>query len=149
MARYVALLRAVNVGETGKLPMSELKAMCCDAGFALVETYIASGNVVFESKVAPSKVNAELEDRLHAYIGKPVGVMVRSAAEMLAVLNANPFPNAEPKHAHAIFLDKPPPVDALADVSRQQDEQLRLGKKRNFRSLPRRHGPLETENPSR
>jgi uncharacterized protein DUF1697 len=46
MTRYVALLRAVNVGGTGKLPMSELWAMCCEAGFAGVETYIASGNVV-------------------------------------------------------------------------------------------------------
>jgi len=66
MTRYIALLRAVNVGGTGKLPMSELKAMCCDAGFARVETYIASGNVVFESKAAPSRVKAELEGRLQA-----------------------------------------------------------------------------------
>ena len=48
---YVALLRAVNVGGTGKLPMSELAAMCEDAGFARVRTYIASGNVVFVSEL--------------------------------------------------------------------------------------------------
>jgi uncharacterized protein (DUF1697 family) len=46
---FVALLRAVNVGGTGKLPMSELKAMCEAAGFAEVRTFIASGNVVFKS----------------------------------------------------------------------------------------------------
>jgi Protein of unknown function (DUF1697) len=55
MTRYIALLRAVNVGGTGRLPMTELKAVCCDAGFARVETYIASGNVVFESKATPIK----------------------------------------------------------------------------------------------
>src|SRR6516162_9230398 len=72
MTRYIALLRAVNVGGTGKLPMSELRAMCCDAGFARVETYIASGNVVFESKAAPSRVKAELEGRLHATLRSPL-----------------------------------------------------------------------------
>ena len=132
MTRYIALLRAVNVGGTGKLPMSELKAMCCDAGFARVETYIASGNVVFESKAAPSRVKAELEGRLQAYTGKPVGVVVRSAPEMLAVLRANPFPKAEPKYTYAFFLEDSPPSDALAHVSGQQDEQIRLSEREIF-----------------
>lgn len=46
MTRYVGLLRAVNVGGTGKLPMRDLRAMCEDCGFKDVCTYIASGNVV-------------------------------------------------------------------------------------------------------
>jgi uncharacterized protein (DUF1697 family) len=50
MAAFIALLRAVNVGGTGKLPMSELKAMCEEIGFTSVRTYIASGNVVFVSR---------------------------------------------------------------------------------------------------
>lgn len=94
--------------------MSELKAMCCDAGFARVETYIASGNVVFESEAAASRVKVELEGRLQAYVGKHVGVMVRSAPEMLAILNANPFPKAEPRYTYAIFLNEPrPPIRSL------------------------------------
>ena len=48
---HVALLRAVNVGGTGRLPMRELVAMCEDAGFADVRTYIASGNVVLRSSL--------------------------------------------------------------------------------------------------
>lgn len=132
MTRYIALVRAVNVGGTAKLPMSELKAMCRDAGFARVETYIASGNVVLESKAAPSRVKAELEARLRAYAGKSVGVVVRSAREMRAVLEANPFPDAEPKYTYAIFLDEAPPSDALAHVSGRQDEQLRLGEREIF-----------------
>ena len=132
MTKYIALLRAVNVGGTGKLPMAELKAICCDAGFARVETYIASGNVLFGSKAAPSTVKAELEGRLHAYAGKPIGVVVRSAHEMLAVLKANPFPEAEPRYTAAIFLDEPPPSDALAYVSGQQDEEMRLGEREIF-----------------
>jgi uncharacterized protein (DUF1697 family) len=132
MTRYIALLRAVNVGGTGKLPMAELEAMCCDAGFARVVTYIASGNVVFESTAAASSVKAALEGRLRAYAGKPVGVVVRSAIEMMAVLNANPFPNAEPRYSYTIFLDTPPPADALAHVTGLQDEQMRLGEREIF-----------------
>lgn len=129
MPRYVALLRAVNVGGTGKLPMTELKAMCVDEGFADVQTYIASGNVVFSSKLGAPRVKAALEQRLHAYAGKPVGVIVRSADEIAAVLKANPFPKEPPNTTVAIFLDAPPPKDALKDIKGQQDEQVRLGKR--------------------
>ncbi|HEV2681218.1 MAG TPA: DUF1697 domain-containing protein, partial [Rhodanobacter sp.] len=86
MTSYVALLRAVNVGGTGKLPMSELKAMCEAVGFADVRTYIASGNVVFTSKLAEKAVKRALERQLQEYAGKPIGVLVRTAAEMVAVL---------------------------------------------------------------
>jgi len=132
MPKYIALLRAVNVGGTGKLPMATLKAMCRDAGFTAVETYIASGNVVLESKAAPARVKAALEARLLAYAGKPVCVVLRSAAEMLAVLKANPFSDTEPKYTYAIFLDAPPPADTLARVSGQLDEQIRLGEREIF-----------------
>ena len=54
MGAFVALLRAVNVGGTGKLPMSDLKTICEELGFASVRTYIASGNVVFASPNAIS-----------------------------------------------------------------------------------------------
>ena len=132
MTRYIALLRAVNVGGTGKLPMADLRSMCSDAGFARVGTYIASGNVVFESKAAPSRVKAALEARLLAYAGKPVGVVVRTAAEMVAVLEANPFPRLERKFTYAIFLDHRPPRDALDHAVGQRDEEMRLGEKEIF-----------------
>ena len=136
MTRYVALLRAINVGGTGKLPMSDLRAICEEAGFVRVETYIASGNVLFESKAAVSKVKAELEARLLAHAGKPIGVVLRTDAEMAAVLKANPFPKAEAKHTYAIFLNEPPPSDALARVSGRQDEEMRLGKREIYVHYP-------------
>ena len=132
MTRYVALLRAVNVGGTGKLPMTTLKAMCGEAGFTRVETYIASGNVVFDSKAAPAKVRAELEARLFKHFGKPMGVVVRTAAQMAAVLAANPFPKAEPKYTYAIFLDQRPPPDALDKATGLADERMALGEREIF-----------------
>lgn len=136
MTRYIALLRAVNVGRTSKLPMADLRTLCRDSGFACVETYIASGNVVFESKAAASKVKSELEARLLEYAGKPVGVLVRTAPEMQAVLKANPFPDAEPNHTYAIFLDGRPPGDALDHVTGQNEEKMSLGDREIFVHYP-------------
>lgn len=127
MAAFVALLRAVNVGGTGKLPMSELKAMCEELGFGSVRTYIASGNVVFTSRNSETAIKSALEKRLAVYAGKPVGVAVRSAAEMAKVLANNPFPKAAPKRTVAIFLDDKPPKDALAGIRGQKDEEIKLG----------------------
>ncbi len=129
MAAFVALLRAVNVGGTGKLPMSDLKEMCEALGFAGVRTYIASGNVVFTSRKSESAVKSALEARLNAYAGKPVGVVVRSATEMHAVVTDNPFPEAPPNRTVAIFLDEPPPADTLATVRGRNDEQIGLGRR--------------------
>lgn len=129
MTTYVALLRAVNVGGTGKLPMSELRAMCESLGFAKVRTYIASGNVVFESDLTESKVKSELERSLETYAGTKVGVLVRTGAELAAVLAANPFQSAAPNRTVAIFLDAPPPTDTLAGVTGQQTEEIALGRR--------------------
>jgi len=116
--------------------MSDLKAMCLDAGFVRVETYIASGNVVFDSRVSQSRVKAELEGRLRGYAGKPISVVVRSASEMLGVLKANPFAKADPKFTYAIFLDGSPPGDALKRMTGQTDEKVRLGAREFFIHCP-------------
>ena len=132
MTRYIALLRAVNVGGTSNLQMSDLRAICREAGFARVETYIASGNVVFESRAGAGKVKSELERRLEDHAGKPIRVLVRSAREMAAILKANPFAKAEPKYTYAIFLDNPPPPDSLTHATGRQDEKIRLGRREIF-----------------
>src|SRR5947207_11220033 len=129
MTAFVALLRAVNVGGTGKLPMSELQAMCEEIGCTAVRTYIASGNVVFLSSKSEAAIKSALEKRLAAYAGKPVGVLVRSAAEMAQVAAENPFPKAAPNRVIAFFLDRAPPAGALAGTRGQADEEVRLGRR--------------------
>jgi uncharacterized protein (DUF1697 family) len=124
---YIVLLRAVNVGGTGKLPMAELKAICKAAGFTQVQTYIASGNVVLHSTLSAAKVKAALEAKLLAYAGKSVGVLVRTGPEMAAVLAKNPFPQCAPNRVVAIFLDTPPDADAIAKATGRKDEEIALG----------------------
>ena len=129
MPAYAALLRAVNVGGTGKLPMSELQSMCEAEGYAGVRTYIASGNVVFHTALGEAQVKAALERRLLAYAGKPVRVLVRTAAGLARILAANPFPDEAPNRTIAILLDDAPSPGALDTVSQQQNERLALGER--------------------
>jgi len=129
MGSFVALLRAVNVGGTGKLPMSDLRALCEELGFGAIRTFIASGNVVFTSRKSEAAIKAALEKQLATYAGKPVGVLVRSAAEMAQVLSDNPFPKAAPNRVMALFLDGAPPADTLAGLRGQRDEQIQLGRR--------------------
>jgi uncharacterized protein (DUF1697 family) len=128
MVTYVALLRAVNVGGTGKLRMADLKAIGVEAGFLHVRSLQASGNLVFQSQASPEKVKVELEGRLGVHLGKPVAVIVRTASEMAAVLKVNPFPQAAPNHTVAFFLDRPPAIDALDHAVGVKDEEMFLGR---------------------
>ncbi|MGB9115818.1 DUF1697 domain-containing protein [Bradyrhizobium sp.] len=129
MTSFVALLRAVNVGGTGKLPMSDLKDICGELGFGTVRTYIASGNVVFTSRKSEAAIKLALEMRLQACAGNPIGVLVRTAAEMAQVLADNPFPKAALNRTMAVFLDRAPPADTLTSLRGQRDEQIRLGRR--------------------
>jgi uncharacterized protein (DUF1697 family) len=127
MTDYVALLRAVNVGGTGKLPMAELKAMGEACGFAKVRTFIASGNLLFESALDEAAIKAVLEARMQAYAGKRVAVLVRTAEELAAVATADPFPDAHPSRHLVYFYDDPPPPGLIANCRDRADERLALG----------------------
>lgn len=127
MTRYVALLRAVNVGGTGKLPMDVLRAMAEAQGFTKVRTWIASGNLLFESEGNEAAVKAALEARLADFAGKPVPVLVRSEPEMAAILAANPFPDANGSRYLVYFFDTPTTVDMITAMKGRQGERIALG----------------------
>lgn len=148
MPAYIVLLRAVNVGGTGKLPMTYLKALCEELGFTSVKTYIASGNVVFLSAKSEPQVKKSLEKALESYAGKPVGVLVRTVAEMAAVSSANPFPDMPPNKTAAIFLDAPPPADAVKTVANQAGEQLSLGAREIYVYYPEGMGQSKLRIPA-
>ena len=140
MTTYIALLRAVNVGGTGKLPMSALTAMCERIGFSKVRTYIASGNVVVDSTLSERHVRRQLETELERYAGKSVGVLVRTSAEMANILANNPFPRAAPNYTVAIFLHTAPSRAVLHGITGVNEEEVRLGARRDLG--PRGHvGP--------
>lgn len=136
MPRYVVLLRAVNVGGTGKLPMADLRTLCTEAGFSEVRTYIASGNVVLSSPESSEKVQSIMEDRLLDYAGKPVGVFVRTARQMQAIASNNPFPDTPPNKTAVVFLDHPPATDARDQAVGVDQEEIRLGEREIYIYYP-------------
>jgi uncharacterized protein (DUF1697 family) len=120
----------------GKLPMGDLKRLCEKAGFRNVRTYIASGNVVAERPGAEAEAKVAVEVELRTYAGKPVGVIVRTAAEMSEVVAGNPFPDRSASRTVVIFLDHAPPADALKDVKGQTNEEARLGRREIYVHYP-------------
>jgi uncharacterized protein (DUF1697 family) len=132
----VALLRAVNVGGTGKLPMKELKAMCEEAGFDDPTTYIASGNVVFGSDDDADKVKAILELRLADYAGTKVDVFVRTGREMRDLVEINPYPDQPGNRVVTLFLDRKPPKDLDSIVTGVQEERFKAAAKEIFIHYP-------------
>lgn len=136
MTVFIALLRAVNVGGTGKLPMAELKAMCETEGFGRVQTYIASGNVVFETERSDQDVQTVIAARLEAYAGGPVGVMVRTALTLASVLADNPFATAPGNRVVAIFLSEPPSPDCLDALRGRSTEEISLGTREIYVHYP-------------
>lgn len=129
MSTWVALLHAVNVGGTGKLAMAYLRRLCDEAGFRDARTWIASGNVVFDSQLAEHDVVATLETALERQAGKPIRISLRSAGELAAVLAANPFDDGAPSRVLAIFLPAPPPADVIEAAKHRRDERISLGRR--------------------
>jgi uncharacterized protein (DUF1697 family) len=135
MPAYVALLRAVNVGGTGKLPMSDLVQMARSLGFEEPRTYIASGNLVFRSAGTEAEVRDALEARLETYAGKRVGVMIRTGEELIAILTDNPFPEKSPSRTLVYFLNDPPPA-GLDSIAGPDGEEVRSGRREIYVHYP-------------
>ena len=122
--------------------------MCETAGFKSVRTYIASGNVVFQSAKTEAHVKATLEAVLAKYAGKPVGVLVRTAAEMALVLAGNPFKQMPANRTVAFFLDTAPPSDAPQAVSNKVNEEIRLGLREIYVYYPDGQGQSKLKIPA-
>ncbi len=129
MTAFVALLRAVNVGGTGKLPMSDLKEMCEDLGFGSVRTYIASGNVVFASRKSEAAVKAAP--------GKAAGSLRRQASRRAgahrrrdgAGARRQPVSGCGAQPDRGDLPRRAPPADTLAAVRGRKDEEIGLGRR--------------------
>jgi uncharacterized protein (DUF1697 family) len=119
VSRYVSLLRGINVGPTNQVSMPELKQVYVDLGFDDVETYIRSGNVVFGSDDPPDVVRHRIESGIVERLGMSIDVVVRTHDELASVVERNPFPDADPKHLHVVFLAEPMPGELTARLAEQ------------------------------
>ncbi len=131
MAVFIALLRAINVGGTGKLPMQDLKAACEEAGLSQVSTYIASGNIVFETDKSAAAVKTLIAGLLRDRFGLTKNhTLIRTPCRLAKVIAGNPFAAAAAERPNLLmvnFLDGlPPPGAAAALAAYDGPERLRL-----------------------
>ena len=120
MPKYVAFLRAINVG--GHLvKMDQLKRLFEELGFKNVETFIASGNVIFDTKTTNVKtLEAKIEKHLHKSLGYEVTTFLRSVDDLVRISKYLPFEeddlNAEGNTLFVCFLADQPTKDATKNL---------------------------------
>ena len=127
MATYAAFLRAINVGGTGKLPMADLRELCEGLGLRRVQTYVQSGNVVFQTRKGAARVHSELEGALAERMGKPVPVLLRREEELATLIEQNPFPKAQPNRLLVYLTDATIDEAAVARCPTPGGEHLQVG----------------------
>lgn len=124
ICKWVALLRGVNVGGANKVAMAELRALAEGLGWRNVRSYIASGNLVFEAGAGDHA--AALGAAMRAEMGVDVPVLVLSAEEVIAALQACPFEGAG-NLVHVAFCWEGPEVNAsLCETLIGADERLEI-----------------------
>lgn len=110
MTRYAAFLRGVNVGGSKVIRMEDLRRAFAALGFADVATLGASGNVVFAADGRPDAVRVRIERGLAARFGAEIAAFARTAAELAALVRADPFKKAALREAtpYVVFLGAKP-----------------------------------------
>ena len=136
----IALLRGVNVGGAGRLPMAGLRALLADLGCAHPATYIQSGNAVFRSAAPADELATAIEEAIAARFGFRPPVFLRDLAAIEATLAACPFTPAKgaEKTVHFFFLDRPAPQADLAALAalKAPDEAFALTEAVFYLSAP-------------
>ena len=147
MSRCIAFLRAVNVG--GRIvKMDALRTEFEALGLARVETFIASGNVVFDSKARKlAELERKVETRLNAAFGFEIHTFIRTAAELAAIASHSAFDAAEVAAANTFvvgFLATPPDAAARRTIERfnTEDDRFRMhGRELYWLSLHKQSDP--------
>jgi uncharacterized protein (DUF1697 family) len=107
MARWIALLRGINVGGRNAVPMAALRTLCASLGWRNVETFIQSGNVVFDADGPGAVLESALEKALQEAFGFAPAAIVRAAAAWTGMLAANPFTAESEAEPNRVLLGIP------------------------------------------
>jgi uncharacterized protein (DUF1697 family) len=120
MPRFIALLRGVNVGKGNRVPMAQFKAMLEELGSSEVVTLLNSGNAAFTSTARSTAKHASaIAAALRDTLGITTPVIVKSAAELEAVIHGNPIvpPESDRSRFLVLFAPDRATLDALAPLS--------------------------------
>ena len=129
MPAYVAMLRAVNVtGHTIK--MEQLRGLCDGLGLQKVETYVQSGNIVFQAKTEnPALLSKRIAESILDSFGFETPVIVRTSKDMESVVAHNPFLNekdVDSSKLHVTFLEEAAQKSSLKTLEKLATSQDRF-----------------------
>jgi uncharacterized protein (DUF1697 family) len=132
MAKFVALLRGINVGANKRIAMADLRELLTGLGFTDVRTLLQSGNAVFATRSAkPETVARRITDAIDEQLGLDVGCLVRNGDELDAVVEENPLSEmaTDGSKFMALFLSKEPDPTLVKahDPRSLAPEEIRLG----------------------
>lgn len=134
--KYMALFRGINVGGKNVVKMNDLKQLCHDIGLNKVQTYIQSGNAVFESDIDKESLQEMIHTGFYECFGFKSGVTIRTLDEIRFLIEKLPFTAAEiiaaetadpqAEHLYVYFLDQPPEQSKINSVCKEYGGQDKL-----------------------
>ena len=118
MARYVVLLRGINIGPRNRIAMPALRDALAEAGFEDVQSYVQSGNLVLSSRTKIDSVRRKVEQVIADSFGLEIAVIVRTRADLTRIAKANPLKKVakNPKRYQVTFLDSKLPADTVKQL---------------------------------
>lgn len=120
MNRYIALLRGINVGGHKKVPMAELRKLLSQLGLGDVQTYIQSGNVIFQSDSNDLKtIEMTIHKAILDYFGFEVPVMVRTVQDLKTIFDACPFSEEKKSNSYFAILNEIPDKVLVKEASKK------------------------------
>jgi uncharacterized protein (DUF1697 family) len=153
MKKYISMLRGINVSGQKKIKMTDLKSLYESLGFDNVQTYIQSGNVIFESSILDvEKLKRNIEQNIEKTFGFSVSVIIRSNDEFESIINRNPFigqrSTEDDTKLLVTFLTDAPP-ESIANAIQQfvtKPEALEVRGKEIYLHCPNGYGKSKLSN---
>ncbi|MCC1483117.1 DUF1697 domain-containing protein [Winogradskyella immobilis] len=117
MEIYIALLRGINVGGHRKIPMADLRGLLTKMGFNNVQTYIQSGNVIFQSSKDTKTLEITIKQAIANRFGFDVPVIVKTRADIKTIFDNCPFPETKKTNSYYTLLSHQPDIDLVKIAS--------------------------------
>jgi uncharacterized protein (DUF1697 family) len=149
MNTYISMLRGINVSGQKKIRMAELKSLYESLSLTNVETYVQSGNVVFDSKEQDAiKLRDSIESQIETAFGFSVPVLIRTGDEFKRIIESHPFAGEEAVRVLVTFLYDRPENSKLEDLSHYKDkvDQFVIGEREIFLYCPGGYGKTKLSN---
>ena len=149
MTTFISMLRGINVGGQKQVRMADLKNMYESLEFGNVQTYVQSGNVVFDSQeMDVSILRQTIEAQIEAVFGFSVPVLIRTGGDFWRVIESHPFAGEEAVRVLVTFLYDRPRKSKLEDLSHYEDkvDQFAIGEQEIFLFCPGGYGKTKLSN---